>query len=155
MSSPRGPIERGPVGDTGPTRHKGGGPIERGPVGDTSPTGGQESTGPRLPPKKITPEERARRDAELPTDPGRTVFNLKWSPKCGDCWYSRCGRYMVHHNPGGLPRGYHLYERGDDADGFGGADWNPWSHKHHTGKHGRLRDAKDAAEDLAEPETET
>jgi hypothetical protein len=99
----------------------------------------------------MTPEERARRDAALPPDPGRrTVFQLKWSPKCGDCWYSRCGRYMIHHNPGGLPRGYHLYERAHDADGYGGANWNAWSHKHNTGKHGRLRDAKDGAEDLAE-----
>lgn len=107
---------------------------------------------PRLPPKKRTPEERR---AALVPDEAKRVPELKWSPKCGTCWYSRCGRYMIHHNPAGFPRGYHLVARSIDGDGVqtDGSDqgrWNFWGHQHHTDKFDRLGDAKDGAEDLAE-----
>lgn len=108
---------------------------------------------PRLPPKKRTPEEQ--RAALVPDPEPRRIPKLKWSPKCGACWYSRCGRYMIHQNPAGLARGYHLVARSIDGDGVqsDGSDegrWNFWGHQHHSDRSDRLTDAKDAAEDLAE-----
>lgn len=107
----------------------------------------KRSDGPRLPPRRRTPEEqRAVVAAAGDDEPRRQTYRLKWSPKCGDCWYSRCGRYMIHHNPARDARGYHLSERQPEGDGL----WSLWRSDDHAGKHSRLRDAKDAAEDLAE-----
>lgn len=113
----------------------------------------KKTAGPRLPPKRRSPEEQR---AALAADPEpKRARKIKWSPKCGPCWYSRCGRYMIHQNPAGFARGYYLVARSEDGDGLhsDGHDegrWNFWGHTHSSEKFNLLSGAKDGAEDLSE-----